>query len=131
MASPSWLEEVRQRAKAALTKPAAYGRDVDVMQFGDGRAAPDEEAVAAAVEKAGVSTAAQAYYVQADNVYFRYLSRISGVKVYRLEEYVETHRDLAKDHLWRLVPPDLDKYTATAALRGPAATWSESKAAPK
>jgi Fe-S cluster assembly scaffold protein SufB len=118
MASPSWLEEVRQRAKAALAKPAAYGLDVDVTQFGDGRAAPDEEAVAAAVEKAGVSTAAQAYYIQADNAYFRYLSRIPGVEVYRLEEFVETHRDLARDYLWRLVPPDLDKYTAVAALRG-------------
>jgi hypothetical protein len=105
MASPGWLEEVRQRAKAALAKPAAYGRDVDVTQFGDGRAAPDEVAVAAAVEKAGVSTAAQAYYIQADNAYFRYLCRIPGVEVYRLEEFVETHRDLVRDYLWRLVPP--------------------------
>lgn len=118
MASPGWLEEVRQRAKAALARPAAYGRDVDVTQFGDGRTTPDEKAVAAAVERAGVSTAAQAYYIQADNAYFRYLSRIPGVEVHRLEDFVETHRDLARDYLWRLVPPDLDKYTAVAALRG-------------
>jgi ABC-type transport system involved in Fe-S cluster assembly, permease component len=38
--------------------------------------------------------------------------------VYRLEEFVETHPDLAKDYVWRLVPPDQDKYTAAAALRG-------------
>jgi len=63
----SWLEEVRLRAKAALTRPAPYEPDVDVTQFGDGRAPLEEGAVAAAAERAGVSMAAAAYYIQADN----------------------------------------------------------------
>jgi hypothetical protein len=63
----SWLEEVRLRAKAALTRPAPYGPDVDVTQFGDGRAPLEEGAVAAAAERAGVSMAVAAYYIQADN----------------------------------------------------------------
>jgi len=99
MTLPTWLEEVRHRAKTALHEPAPYGLDVDVTQFGDGKMPADEKAVTAAAERAGVSTAAPAYYIQADNVYFRYLSRIPGVEVYRLEEYVETHRDLAKGYL--------------------------------
>jgi energy-coupling factor transporter ATP-binding protein EcfA2 len=71
MTLPTWLEEVRHRAKTALHKPAPYGLDVDVTQFGDGKMPADEKAVTAAAERAGVSTAALAYYIQADNVYFR------------------------------------------------------------
>ena len=117
MASPSWLEAVKERARRALDKPAAYGPDVDISVFRDGGTA-DEASVAKVAEAVGVSPKAQAFYIQADNAYFRYLSRIPGVEVYKLEEFAEAHRDLAKDYLWRLVPPDYDKFTAAAALRG-------------
>lgn len=118
MASPSWLEYIRDRAKKALDRPAQYGPDVDLSKFGGFYAAVEEDAALKVAEGAGVSAKAPAFYIQADNVYFKYLSRIPGVEVYRVEEFVETHRDVAKDYLWRLVPPDMDKYTAAAALRG-------------
>ncbi|MCU7786828.1 SufD family Fe-S cluster assembly protein [Pyrobaculum sp. 3827-6] len=118
MASQSWFEEVRHKARSALDKPAPYGPDIDVTAFGEGRGLLEEEAVASVAGRVGVSTAATAFYIQADNAYFRYLSRIPGVEVYRLEEFVEEYRDVARDYLWRLVPPHLDKYTAAAALRG-------------
>ncbi|ACB39886.1 SufD family Fe-S cluster assembly protein [Pyrobaculum neutrophilum] len=118
MASRGWLEEVRERAKAALGRPAPYGPDVDVAQFGDGGGPAGEGAVAEAAGRVGVSAGAPAYYIQGDNAYFRYLSRLPGVEVYRVEEFADAHPDLAREYLWRLVPPDLDKYTAVAALRG-------------
>lgn len=118
MASQGWFEKIRERAKAALNKPAPHGPDVDVTQFGDGRTPTSEEAVAAVANKVGVSMGAPAYYIQGDSAYFRYLSRIPGVEVYRVEEFADAYPDLAREYLWRLVPPDLDKYTAVAALRG-------------
>ncbi|MEM3996013.1 MAG: SufD family Fe-S cluster assembly protein [Pyrobaculum sp.] len=118
MALASWIEAVRERAKAALGKPPKYGADIDLAAFGLGGGAVDEKAAEAIAFKAGVTPAAKAFYIQADNAYFRYLSRIPGVEVYRVEEFADYYKDLAKDYLWRLVPPDADKFTAVAALRG-------------
>jgi Fe-S cluster assembly scaffold protein SufB len=117
VAAPGWLEEVRERAKAVLAKPAEHGPDIDVTQFGI-TTRVDESAAIKAAERAGVSVKAPAFYIQADSAYFSYLSKIPGIEVYRLEEFIEANRDLARDCVWRLVPPDTDKYTAVAALRG-------------
>jgi Fe-S cluster assembly scaffold protein SufB len=117
VAVPGWLEKVRERAKAALAKPAEHGPDIDVTQF-DITTHVDESAAIKAAERAGVSVRVPAFYIQADSAYFNYLSKIPGIEVYRLEEFIEANRDLAKDYVWRLVPPDMDKYTAVAALRG-------------
>ena len=53
MASPSWLEAVKERARRALDKPAAYGPDVDISVFRDGGPA-DEASVASVAEAVGV-----------------------------------------------------------------------------
>ncbi|MGC8995048.1 MAG: SufD family Fe-S cluster assembly protein, partial [Pyrobaculum sp.] len=95
MASPSWLEEVRHRARRALDRPALYGPDIDVASFGEGQGPVEEGTATSIAWRVGVSTGAAAFYIQADNAYFRYLSRIPGVEVYRLEEFIEEHRDTA------------------------------------
>ncbi|MEM0467864.1 MAG: SufD family Fe-S cluster assembly protein [Pyrobaculum sp.] len=118
MALLNWLEVVRERARKALDKPAQHGPDLDILKFLNGGGRVEEESVVKIAERAGVTAKAPAYYIQADDIYFKYLSKIPGVEVYKIEDFVETHRDLVKDYVWRLVPPDLDKYTAVAALRG-------------
>ena len=123
--SKSWLEAVAERAKSALSKPAPYGVDLDIEPYLKAPLAGKpvgEEAVAEAEEAAreavGFEPSARAKYVQLDQAYFKYMSRLPGVEVKRLEDFVDENPDEAREYVWRLVDPASDKYTALAALKG-------------
>jgi len=117
MGLESWLDKIRERAKSALNKPAIYGVDIDVSEYlkplaGEPRL--DRERAS----EVGVDFSAKAYYTQIDQLYFTYLSKIPGIEVKRIEDFIEENPDEAREYVWRLIDPATDKYTAIAALRG-------------
>jgi Fe-S cluster assembly scaffold protein SufB len=117
MGLESWLEKIRERAKSALTKPAAYGADIDISEYlkpATGEPRLDTERTS----EVGVDFSARAYYTQVDQAYFRYLSKIPGIEVKRIEDFIEENPDEAREYAWKLIDPATDKYTAIAALRG-------------
>jgi Fe-S cluster assembly scaffold protein SufB len=117
MALENWLEKIRERAKSALSKPARYGLDVDISEYlkpVSGESKLDTERVS----EVGVDLSAKAYYTQVDQAYFRYLSKIPGVEVKRIEEFIEENPDEAREYVWKLIDPAMDKYTAIATLKG-------------
>jgi Fe-S cluster assembly scaffold protein SufB len=117
MGLENWLKEVEARAREGLSRASPYGVDVDVKPFlevKEGRPSLDE----LRVKEVGVDLGARAIYTQVDQLYFKYLSRIPGVEVMRIEDFVESYLDEAKDYVWKLVDPGKDKYTAVAALKG-------------
>jgi Fe-S cluster assembly scaffold protein SufB len=66
------------------------------------------------LEKAGRS----AYYLQVDQKIFQYLSRIPGVEVTTIEDFIGNSPDLAAEYVWKLLDPSRDRFTAAAALYG-------------
>lgn len=114
MGSRAWLEEIEARARAALDKPAEYGPDVDVRGFAEAVGRGDYDP--SRLEEVGVDLSSGAYYLQVDQNYFKYLSRLSGVEVMSTKDFVENYPDEAREYFWRLIDPGADKYTALAAL---------------
>jgi Fe-S cluster assembly scaffold protein SufB len=117
MGLENWFKEVEARAREGLNKPSLYGVDIDVKPFlevREGRPILDESRV----KEVGVDLGAKAIYTQIDQAYFKYLSRIPGVEVMRIEDFLESKPDEAKEYVWKLVDPGKDKYTAVAALKG-------------
>lgn len=111
-----WRARVVEEAKQGLSKPPLYGADVDVGSYAA------EEAVYKididSIERVGVDLRSKARYLQINQAYFEYISRIPGVEVYRLEDYIENYPDEAVDYVWRLLRPSMDKFVAVAALKG-------------
>jgi Fe-S cluster assembly scaffold protein SufB len=117
MGLESWLESIRERAKSALNKPAKYGVDIDVTEYL--RSVSGEPRLdTARTSEVGVDLSAKAYYTQVDQLYFNYLNKIPGIEVKRVEDFIEESPDEARNYVWRLIDPAMDKYTAIAALRG-------------
>lgn len=118
MALKSWLETLFERAKNAISKPSPYGRDIDVTPYVEYTTAREPKFDVERVKEVGVDLKAKAIYSQIDQAYFRYISRIPGVEVKRVEDFIEENPDEAREYLWRLIDPATDKYTAIAALKG-------------
>lgn len=114
----SWLEEISSRAKTALNKSSPYGRDVDVTPYLEYSSPRQPVLDRDRVREVGVDFSARAMFSQIDQAYFRYMSRIPGVEVKTIEEFIDENPDEARDYVWRLVDPGQDKYTAIATLRG-------------
>jgi Fe-S cluster assembly scaffold protein SufB len=122
MGSRGWLEEVRRRALEGLSIAPPYGPDVDVLHYVElnKRVAPGRPDLSRAsevgidLERAGRS----AYYLQVDQRVLQYLSRVPGVEVTTVEEFIERDPDLAAEYLWKLLDPSKDRFTAAAALYG-------------
>ncbi|MEM0006278.1 MAG: SufD family Fe-S cluster assembly protein [Ignisphaera sp.] len=111
-----WRNRIAEEAKQGLDRPSPYGMDIDVGSYVGEESGYrlDTESV----ERVGVDLKAKALYLQVDQAYFKYISRIPGVEIYRLEDYIESYPDEAKEYVWRLLRPSMDKYVAVAALRG-------------
>lgn len=118
MGLENWLKQVESRAREALNKPSPYGQDIDVSGFLEVKPAGKPLLDEAKAKEVGVDLSARALYTQIDQVYYKYLSRIPGVEITRLEDFIEDRPDEAKEYVWKLVDPGKDKYTAIAALRG-------------
>ncbi len=99
-------DDLVRRAKDALRKRARYGPDLDLSSFklegGEGEAFPS----------LSIENPAAKYYQVDLKSYYEKIS--PGIEVMDVEEAYSEYKDL----FWRLIPPDLDKYTAIALLKG-------------
>ncbi|GAB4279161.1 MAG: SufD family Fe-S cluster assembly protein [Coriobacteriia bacterium] len=120
--------EIRERALAAVGKPAGLGPDVDLAGFDEAleRARVDslaslEKQVREAAFAVGVDPEQRersGSYVQVDRsaIYEAVQDAYQGqVEVMSVSRALETYDGLA-EHWWRLVDPGKDKYTAFCAL---------------
>ena len=123
-------EEVKRKAKKALSKPSIYGPDIDLEYYikkleresskivgfdiKDPRVQSKLESVGIDVVEAERSGS----YYQVNHQVVSYYSKIPGVKVLTLEEAINEYWDIIKDYYWKAIPVDKDKYTATVELYG-------------
>ncbi|HIP85021.1 MAG TPA: SufD family Fe-S cluster assembly protein [Pyrodictium sp.] len=113
-----WIEEVVRRAKKALDKPPSFGLDPGLGKLLEPMKAWGEELDA--LKRLGVTVRRGAGgFAQTDNkiVYVGVAEayRKLGVIVMPLREALKKISWVEK-YYWRLLPPDLDRYTAATAL---------------
>ncbi|MEM2848683.1 MAG: SufD family Fe-S cluster assembly protein [Candidatus Bathyarchaeia archaeon] len=118
-------ETLKRRAEEALTKKSVYGIDLDVSEYAPKHAnlkggcfeALDDE-LGSSMESVGLSVDENnvlGSYIQIDQTAVYSQSRRSGLTILNLKEAVK-QLDFLRDFYWRLIPVDLDKFTALATL---------------
>ena len=117
--------ELRKKAEVALSKKAAYGIDLDVSEYvpkyvnlsGKDLEALNDE-LGSSMESVGLSVDEKnipGSYVQIDQTAVYSQSLGSGLTILNLREALN-QLDFLRDFYWRLIPVDVDKFTALAAL---------------
>lgn len=120
MGLESWFKTIEFRARQGLSITPPYGVDVDVTKF-IGYVKHDNSGDIldeSRIKEVGVNLNTNAVYAQIDQMYFKYLSKIPGVEVMKIEDFIESKPDEAKEYVWKLIDPGTDKFTAIAALKG-------------
>ncbi|MDR3554702.1 MAG: SufD family Fe-S cluster assembly protein [Syntrophobacteraceae bacterium] len=122
------LDDIEKKAKAAVDKKALFGDDLDLAQY-DRSFVPhkylaDQEMCALPQDEqqrmlmSGLDVTGKGRggtYVQKDTTVIHCHSMQDGVEVLPAKAALEKY-DWVKDYFWKLVAPDQDKYTASAAL---------------
>jgi len=118
---------IKEKARAAVEKPAALGQDVDLTQFTrsaepqkyqkDPSALPRDTqsnmlAVGTMLEDPSQRTGT---FIQIDNTPVHYSSKQDGVEVMALTEAAKKF-DWLGDYYWKAVAVDTDKFTASVEL---------------
>jgi len=120
------MSEIKDRAEQSREKKAALGADLDLEEFTrqGGEWVYDPEYRQFQPEerrhllKAGIELTDADHagtYLQADTAVVHCRASTPGVEVLPITEALRRH-DWAKEHLWRLVAVDADKYTARTEL---------------
>lgn len=121
-------EELREKAKKAVNKKAAFGADIDLEQY-DARAVdhkyltdkelqtlpPDEQE---RLVMSGLDLSERergGTFFQKDTAVVHCKSKQEGIEVIPIREALAKH-EWIRDYIWKLVSPDTDKYTASAEL---------------
>ena len=127
-----WREELRKRAKRALTRPSPYGPDVDLGAFewkghdeeGEGRLSELPTPILERAKVMGIDVEERKVsgtYLQVDLSVLRthVIKKFEeqGVIVTSIEEALKRF-GWVKEYYWKAVPVDLDKYTAVTELHG-------------
>ena len=117
----------RDKAKAALAKPAAFGKDIDLSSFASSgtehpyRADPSELATAAKKQMLDVgvmlddSSQRSGTFIQMDNTPVHSSIRQEGIEIMATSQALEKY-DWLSDYWWQAVVIDTDKYTASVEL---------------
>ena len=115
------LDEVLARAKRALDKPAEFGPDLDISKFTVATGG-DEFALSKGRDRLSLvgidlseENRAGSYY-QVDEKVIGASAKTPGLTVLPFEQALE--EGFLENYVWKLVPPDLDKYTALNAMHG-------------
>jgi Fe-S cluster assembly scaffold protein SufB len=119
---------LREKALQALNKAAAFGEDIGLEAFQRGyvphKYLADEELCAIPQSErerllmAGLDVTQEergGTYFQKDTTVIHCGSREEGIEVLPVKTALEQY-DWVREHFWKLVPVDLDKYTASAFL---------------
>jgi len=122
------LREIALKAKAALSKPAKYGVDVDLTTYnfkipprqliGSLNELPDDvkrSAPSVGLEITEAGRSGSYFQIDASPVYVK--SRVPGLTVMPLSEAIND-RSFIDNYYWKAVDVDLDKFTAAAELYG-------------
>lgn len=115
------------KIREALKKPAPYGPDINLEDYGLEEPRVEEgltsvsTGVNGAARRLGLQEISRISYLQVnETAFFRFMEsalRKYGVEVMPLKLAMEKN-ELAKRLAWRLVKPHTDKYTAAAFLHG-------------
>jgi Fe-S cluster assembly scaffold protein SufB len=120
-------DNLKDKARAAANKPAAFGEDIDLTSFSGGAEAPayqpDPSELPAETKgrmlEAGVMlddpSQRSATYLQMDNVSIHSSVREDGVEVMPVSQALKRY-DWLSDYWWRAVAVDADKFTAGVEL---------------
>lgn len=118
--------EVKKRAEAAKGKKAAFGEDIELERFGQGRKDLEEtsnlmdlkEEDRKTLLNVGVVPSAEGRagsFVLMDNTVVHQKQLAQGLEVMNLQSALKVH-DWVKDYSWKAVQPDADKYTSRTFL---------------
>jgi Fe-S cluster assembly scaffold protein SufB len=119
-------KDLHEKAKAAASKPATYGEDINLNKFipGDEHPyQPDPSKLSTETKEkmlsAGIMlddpTQRSGTYLQMDNSPIHFSARQEGVEVMAVSQALEKY-DWLQDYLWKAVSVDADKYTANVEL---------------
>ncbi len=127
MAEAKSSKSYKDRAKAAVAKPAALGEDIDLSTYvssTDGQpyqadpsqlpAKAKEQMLGAGVMLDDVSQRSGTF-IQMDNTLVHSSIRQEGIEVMAVSQALEKH-DWLSDYWWQAVAVDTDKYTANIEL---------------
>ncbi|MFH1640059.1 MAG: SufD family Fe-S cluster assembly protein [Chloroflexota bacterium] len=118
---------LKEKAKAALNKPAALGENIDLNAFHDEAEempyVPDASELPAKAKKQMLEVGVMlddmrqrsGTYIQADNTPVHISSTQEGIEVMAVSQALEKY-DWLPDYFWKAVAPDTDKYTASVEL---------------
>jgi Fe-S cluster assembly scaffold protein SufB len=120
-------KDYKEKAKAAVSKSAALGEDIDLSKYVGSDEEPPYQANLAQlppkVKKqmlgAGVilddTSQRSGTYIQMDNTPVHFSKSQDGVEVMSVSQALEKY-DWLEDYWWKAVPVDTDKYTANIEL---------------
>ncbi len=127
MTKPALSRTHREKARAAATRPAALGEDIDLSRYtgtdSEHAYRQDPSALPAAVKErmlqAGVmledTSQRSGTYLQMDNMPVHSSTAQEGVEVIPVSQALEKY-DWMPDYWWQAVAVDQDKYTANVEL---------------
>jgi len=132
----SMSNRLEDKAKKAKDKTAALGVDIDLESY-ESESNPHEEIealemlpldVQKAALSAGVSLNGESAgnYIQVDQSAVHQSASIDGIELIDIGTAIEKHSYL-KDYFWKLVPVDMDKYTADVGMHPPAGYFIRAK----
>ena len=121
-------EDLRKRAQAAKKKRAEYGEDLDLDEYSYATSPPGQmdsldelsEGDRSLAKDVGFDAASDnvaGSFIQFDNesILADVLMTQEGLEVLPITEALQKY-DFVKDHLWKAIPVDADKYTAQSEI---------------
>jgi len=120
-------KEFKEKAKAAATKKAAYGEDIDIARYTGSDAghpyqadpsrlpAPTKEKMLSAGVILDDPSQRSGTYLQMDNVPVHFSAKQEGIEVMAVSKALQQY-DWLGDYLWKAVAVDADKYTANVEI---------------
>ena len=116
------IEQLRKRAQEALTKPPAFGPDLDLSGYRYEAERPEgwlTKGLAERAELVGIDLNERqraGTYLQLDHYSMIERATAGGVEVMSISKALETHEWLI-DYYWRALSVDADKFTALAEVK--------------
>ena len=120
-------ETLKEKAKAAVNKPASLGEDIDLNRFtGESEKMPYQPDPSSLPREAKekmlevgvmVDNPAQrsGTYIQVNNAPMHFSASEDGIEVMAVSEALEKY-DWLQDYMWKAIAVDTDKYTANVEL---------------